>query len=116
MTREERNRLITEAMGGCWHEGSVDKYQLGYDLCYQFCTKCGKALLFRSNPNWHSDANFLPLLRWARDQEWFGTFMSETCRKKHKDNDTYCSMTNEKITGLVRGPVHCRVMARREGE
>jgi hypothetical protein len=61
MTKDALNRLITEAMGECWHE-----YIYSHPLR---CGKCRKIVsLTEERPDWTSDAQFAPLIRWLKGE------------------------------------------------
>lgn len=69
MDKNEINKTIHEAMGLCWHE--FDPYD------FMECLHCKEIVVRedRPNPDYTSDSEFLPLWRWAKEQEWWDTFL-----------------------------------------
>ena len=90
MTDQEISRFLWEKMGNCWHEWSNvcldgnDKYPL---LQIRQCILCRELTIaeYDVNPDLLSDAMFLPVVRWARDEKHEGwtwdDFMIDTCGK-----------------------------------
>ncbi|MFH1897053.1 MAG: hypothetical protein ABH886_02255 [Candidatus Desantisbacteria bacterium] len=64
MTKEERDKFLTEQRGECWHEWS-DPYS-------NVCDKCNNITMDRENDDFSTWEGFGVLWEWAKKQEWWG--------------------------------------------
>lgn len=105
MTSIKASKIITEVMGECWHS-TVQKtrynYSNGCDALLEYCTKCNKVRFVMwenhinrvialgakvpkehridiiSNIDYTTPEGFFKAWRWAKEQEWWGEFVSWT--------------------------------------
>jgi hypothetical protein len=67
----ERDKFLTEAMGGCWHDFS--KLQNMGFTAYLICDKCG-ATEINETTNFSTWGGFGKLWEWSQKQEWWTMF------------------------------------------
>jgi hypothetical protein len=75
----ERDKFLTEAMGGCWHDfREHDEYVPGMGTyLVDRCTKC-KLLLRDFQPiNFSTWEGFGKLWEWAQKQDWWESFVDD---------------------------------------
>ena len=79
---EERDKYLSEAMGECWHEFTLDDPHLKpVDGSYGIC-KCGYRINYlhfhkhlKYNPNFSTWDRFGKLWEWANRQKWWKMFL-----------------------------------------
>ena len=71
MTNDKR-RLLTEAMGECWHDGIAYIYY-NFNKYYTKCHKCCKTDV--NNRTFTTPDDFFALWNWAKGQEWWDEFI-----------------------------------------
>jgi hypothetical protein len=87
---KSREQVLTEAMGGCWHETA--ETQPYHDGGTTYICKCGARdtmyeasfssttrtpwSRFHGSPDFSSWAGFGQLWEWAKQQDWWADFMS----------------------------------------
>jgi hypothetical protein len=74
----DRDRFLTEAMGGCWHEASRDPVFDDSPRCV--CGKWWSACYENKNPNFSTWEGFGKLFCWAKEQRWWDSFRYEFIR------------------------------------
>lgn len=77
MTPDERNQIIHEAKGLCWHDFSDKRVVNGYPE--QLCSKCGQSWDWNCGTDtldYSKWEHYGPMLEWAIEQEWFDTFLN----------------------------------------
>jgi len=75
MTDQEKNQIIHEAMGLCWHKWE-NPCKEGYEIISS-CLKCGKSSLLHKNPDYSKWEHYGPMLEWAMEQEWWPRLVVE---------------------------------------
>jgi len=87
---EERDKFITEAMGGCWHIYDENKPLMTYSLYAYVCEVCKGFIL--GNNNFSCCEDFTKLLTWVRDRQNLKGFVEkydDTALMEPKENNTY---------------------------
>jgi hypothetical protein len=81
MKPEQASRIITEKMGGCWHEW-VNDWKLTDDapLPVAFCSRCGdkKYGHIDNNIDYTTPDGFFKAWQWAQSKEWWDEFVCWT--------------------------------------
>ena len=78
MNKEERDKLIVEALGGCWHIFSGEIIDWHEDFGYQYhCMKCGQNIWKESEKiNLSTPNGFFWALKKAKKMPWWDKFLS----------------------------------------
>ena len=75
MTKEDR-KMLTEAMGECFHEWIVESYN--YPKAYCGRCKCDLTECFGDgNRTFDNPTDFFDLWNWAKGQEWWPKFVAQ---------------------------------------
>lgn len=72
IVNEERDRFLTDAIGGCWHDGG--KPVTMFTLQGQICSKCG--MFFTTRNDFSTLEDFLRLYDWARGEPDLADFVA----------------------------------------
>jgi hypothetical protein len=72
---EERDRFLTHAMGGCWHEHGDGKPVTMFNLKGHICAKCG--LFYSSRNDFSTPEDFLKLYEWAKNDPGIEEFIAK---------------------------------------
>ncbi len=75
IVNEERDRFLTHAMGGCWHEDGGGEPVTMFTLKGHICSKCG--LFYTTRNDFSTLEDFLKLYEWARDDPSLADFVAE---------------------------------------
>ena len=75
IVNEERDRFLTHAMGGCWHEDGGREPVTMFALKGHICSKCG--LFYTTRNDFSTLEDFLQLYEWARDDPRLADFVAE---------------------------------------
>lgn len=70
MTQQQVNKVITEAMGLCYHEWG-NAFQGWF-----YCMKCGNEKSSSVHPDFSTWQDWGRALEWAQGQEWWDRFIS----------------------------------------
>jgi len=68
--KEERDKFLTEAMGGCWHERVYHKNSPPVEPCIH----CGSTNGNQDKPDLSTPDGFFKLWEWGQKQEWWSVF------------------------------------------
>ena len=86
---EKINKILTEAMGDCWHDWDGKTSWSLKDMC-----RCGAhPAAHLKPPNFLTWEGFGKLWEWGTDQEWWDTFMTDNGRY----NDNFEMFINESL-------------------
>lgn len=64
IVNEERDRFLTHATGGCWHDSDAGSPVTVFALKGYICTKCG--MFYTATNDFSTLEDFLRLYEWAR--------------------------------------------------
>jgi hypothetical protein len=74
IVNEERDRFLTHAMAGCWHEDGGGKPVTVFTLEGHICSKCG--MFFTARNDFSTLEDFLRLYDWARNDTSLTDFVA----------------------------------------
>jgi len=75
IVNEDRDRFLTEAMGGCWHEDGGGKSVTKFTLKGHVCSKCG--LFYSAANDFSTPEDFMKLHQWAKNDPGLQEFVAE---------------------------------------
>ena len=70
---EEDSKYLAEKMGLCWHEFRV--VQTDWETWKRKCIHCDCD--YGKNPDFSSEHGFFVAWNWAKEQEWWDTFITQ---------------------------------------
>ena len=105
MDNIERDKILTEAMGECWHEFDAN---LRYNGVIWPCKHCGDEYLTNqrakaNNNNFSTWNGFGKLLSWCKEQSWFykyDVFHSSRWSLQGLDPDKFANSVYEYLKGI----------------
>ncbi|HBL23389.1 MAG TPA: hypothetical protein DDZ40_04655 [Deltaproteobacteria bacterium] len=74
IVNEERDRFLTQAMGGCWHDRGSGNPVTMFTLQGHICSKCG--LFFSTATDYSTPEDFLRLYEWAKNDPGLQAFVA----------------------------------------
>lgn len=75
IVNEERDRFLTQAMGGCWHDQGSGKPVTKFTLKGYICSKCG--LFYSARNDFSTAEDFMKLYEWAKNDPSLQEFIAE---------------------------------------
>ncbi len=76
IVNEERDRFLTDAIGGCWHEDDGGEPVTMFALKGHICSKCG--LFYTTKNDFSTLEDFLKLYEWARGDPSLADFVAQS--------------------------------------
>jgi hypothetical protein len=67
---ENRDKFITEMLGGCWHDFTYASNKIGY-----VCKWCEQKKTKVKRNNFSTPEGFFKLWNFCKEQEWWGSFI-----------------------------------------
>ena len=76
---DERRKMLTEALGECWHEWEIESPISGWIICKN-CKKYPEQVGGEENRTFATPNDFFALWNWAKEQEWWVEFVLDAIK------------------------------------